>query len=283
MWSAWRSSCAITWARTTSCSPPISRTSSATGPTRARSRAPLRRCSRRRAFRIAAGTCWSSSTSSRRLSAGKWGRRQEGAPLRPQPVRRALGRRLRRRRAAGRELGWDAALQPDSQLRRRDTYVLLAAAFEPPARRARPAPRQSRQPPPDGHRVVDRHHRRARSRPHAARGVGDTAVRLAGLRPARVKELEAGTRLMRARRRGGRGRRGPPGAPAAPPAGADLDRRRRSAHAADGRGVADGASSAPGRTRRISAWPWRRSGRGRSRTRSGGDPRGGNLPHGARG
>lgn len=29
-------------------------------------------------------------------------------------------------------------------------------------------------------------------------GVGDTAVRLAGLRPARVKELEAATRLMRA-------------------------------------------------------------------------------------
>ena len=29
-------------------------------------------------------------------------------------------------------------------------------------------------------------------------GVGDTAVRLAGLRPARVKELEDGTRLMRA-------------------------------------------------------------------------------------
>jgi len=29
-------------------------------------------------------------------------------------------------------------------------------------------------------------------------GVGDTAVRLAGLKPARVKELEAGTRLMRA-------------------------------------------------------------------------------------
>ncbi|MGH7314324.1 MAG: LLM class flavin-dependent oxidoreductase, partial [Candidatus Rokuibacteriota bacterium] len=25
-------------------------------------------------------------------------------------------------------LGWDAAFQPDSQLRRRDTYVLLAAA-----------------------------------------------------------------------------------------------------------------------------------------------------------
>ena len=25
-------------------------------------------------------------------------------------------------------LGWDAALEPDSQLRRRDTYVLLAAA-----------------------------------------------------------------------------------------------------------------------------------------------------------
>src|SRR5262245_59019580 len=29
-------------------------------------------------------------------------------------------------------------------------------------------------------------------------GVGDTAVRLAGLRPARVAELEASTRLMRA-------------------------------------------------------------------------------------
>ena len=30
------------------------------------------------------------------------------------------------RRAEG--LGWDAAFQPDSQLRRRDTYVLMAAA-----------------------------------------------------------------------------------------------------------------------------------------------------------
>ena len=27
-------------------------------------------------------------------------------------------------------LGWDAAFQPDSQLRRRDTYVLLAAAAQ---------------------------------------------------------------------------------------------------------------------------------------------------------
>src|SRR5213596_3075457 len=31
-------------------------------------------------------------------------------------------------------LGWDGAFQPDSQLRRRDTYVLLAAAARAPAR-----------------------------------------------------------------------------------------------------------------------------------------------------
>jgi 5,10-methylenetetrahydromethanopterin reductase len=97
-------------------------------------------------------------------------------------------------------LGWDAALQPDSQLRRRDTYVLLAAA-------ARVTERITLGPllanPVNRHPTVTASSiatidELAPGRVLLGWGVGDTAVRLAGLRPARVKELDAGTRLMRA-------------------------------------------------------------------------------------
>jgi 5,10-methylenetetrahydromethanopterin reductase len=97
-------------------------------------------------------------------------------------------------------LGWDAALQPDSQLRRRDTYVLLAAAARSTERitlgplLANPV---NRHPSVTASSIatIDE---LAPGRVILGWGVGDTAVRLAGLRPARVKELEESTRLMRA-------------------------------------------------------------------------------------
>jgi 5,10-methylenetetrahydromethanopterin reductase len=98
------------------------------------------------------------------------------------------------------QLGWDAALQPDSQLRRRDTYVLLAAAAQATERivlgplLANPV---NRHPTVTASSIatIDE---LAPGRTLLGWGVGDTAVRLAGLRPARVRELEASTRLMRA-------------------------------------------------------------------------------------
>ena len=97
-------------------------------------------------------------------------------------------------------LGWDAAWQPDSQLRRRDTYVLLAAAAHATDRitlgtlLANPV---NRHPSVTASSIatIDE---LAPGRVVLGWGVGDTAVRLAGLKPARVKELEASTRLMRA-------------------------------------------------------------------------------------
>jgi 5,10-methylenetetrahydromethanopterin reductase len=97
-------------------------------------------------------------------------------------------------------LGWDAAWQPDSQLRRRDTYVMLAAAAHATERitlgtlLANP---MNRHPTVTASSIatIDE---LAPGRVVLGWGVGDTAVRLAGLRPARVKELEDSTRLMRA-------------------------------------------------------------------------------------
>src|SRR5262245_48931633 len=97
-------------------------------------------------------------------------------------------------------LGWDVALQPDSQLRRRDTYVLLAAAARATERivlgtlLANPV---NRHPSVTASSIatIDE---LAPGRTLLGWGIGDTAVRLAGLKPARVKELEASTRLMRA-------------------------------------------------------------------------------------
>src|SRR5205807_8693678 len=96
-------------------------------------------------------------------------------------------------------LGWDAALQPDSQLRRRDTYVLLASAARATERitlgtlLANP---MNRHPTVTASSIatIDE---LAPGRVVLGWGIGDTAVRLAGLRPARIKELEESTRLMR--------------------------------------------------------------------------------------
>ena len=96
-------------------------------------------------------------------------------------------------------LGWDAALQPDSQLRRRDTYVMLAAAAEATSHimlgtlLANPV---NRHPTVTASSIatIDE---LAPGRVLLGWGVGDTAVRLAGLKPARMAELESSTRLMR--------------------------------------------------------------------------------------
>jgi 5,10-methylenetetrahydromethanopterin reductase len=97
-------------------------------------------------------------------------------------------------------LGWDAALIPDSQLRRRDTYVMLAAGAQATERimlgtlLANPV---NRHPTVTASSIatIDE---LAPGRVLLGWGIGDTAVRLAGLHPARVKELESSTRLMRA-------------------------------------------------------------------------------------
>jgi 5,10-methylenetetrahydromethanopterin reductase len=102
------------------------------------------------------------------------------------------------KRAEG--LGWDAAFQPDSQLRRRDTYVLMAAAARVTRRitlatlLANPV---NRHPTVTASSIatIDE---LAPGRTLLGWGIGDTAVRLAGLRPARVSELESSTRVMRA-------------------------------------------------------------------------------------
>ena len=98
------------------------------------------------------------------------------------------------------DLGWDVIWLPDSQLRRRDTYVMLAAAAQATQRiklgtlLANP---MNRHPTVTASSIatIDE---LAPGRTLLGWGVGDTAVRLAGLRPARIAELEAGTRLMRA-------------------------------------------------------------------------------------
>ena len=85
------------------------------------------------------------------------------------------------------ELGWDAALQPDSQLRRRDTYVLLAAAARATERivlgplLANPVNRH----PTVTASPIATIDELAPGRTLLGWGVGETAVRLAGLRPAR--------------------------------------------------------------------------------------------------
>ncbi|HXJ78435.1 MAG TPA: LLM class flavin-dependent oxidoreductase [Candidatus Methylomirabilis sp.] len=102
--------------------------------------------------------------------------------------------------ARAEELGWDAAFLPDSQLRRRDTYVLLAAAARTTTRIllapfiANPVTRH----PTVTASSIATIDELAPGRTLLGMGIGDTAVRLAGLKPARMHELEASTRLMRA-------------------------------------------------------------------------------------
>jgi 5,10-methylenetetrahydromethanopterin reductase len=102
--------------------------------------------------------------------------------------------------ARAEQLGWDAAFQPDSQLRRRDTYVLMAAAARATTRivlaplLANPVTRH----PTVTASSIATIDELAPGRTLLGMGIGDTAVRLAGLRPARMHELLASTRLMRA-------------------------------------------------------------------------------------
>ncbi len=95
-------------------------------------------------------------------------------------------------------LGWDAVFQPDSQLRRRDTYVLLAAAAGATARVnlgpfiANPVNRH----PTVTASSISTIDELAPGRTILTLGAGDTAVRLAGLRPARVAELADAARSI---------------------------------------------------------------------------------------
>jgi 5,10-methylenetetrahydromethanopterin reductase len=102
------------------------------------------------------------------------------------------------------ELGWDYALTPDSQLRRRDSYVMLAFAARATERiglgvlLANPVNRHY-SVTASSIATVDE---LAPGRTLLAYGAGDTAVRLAGLRPARVAELKRATELTRRLLRG---------------------------------------------------------------------------------
>lgn len=103
-------------------------------------------------------------------------------------------------------LGWDAAWLPDSQLRRRDTYVLLAAGAQATdsirlgTLLANPINRH----PTVTASSISTIDELAPGRASLGFGAGDTAVRLAGLRPARVREMEEAIVLMRRLLAGGR-------------------------------------------------------------------------------
>jgi len=97
------------------------------------------------------------------------------------------------------DVGWDCAFLPDSQLRRRDTYVLLAAAAQMTSEitigtlLANPMTRHPSVTASSIATVAEL----APDRTILSMGIGDTAVRLAGLRPARIKELESSVHMMR--------------------------------------------------------------------------------------
>ena len=97
------------------------------------------------------------------------------------------------------EVGWDCVFLPDSQLRRRDTYVLLSAAAQATSEitigtlLANPVTRHPSVTASSIATVAEL----APNRTILAMGIGDTAVRLAGLRPARIKELESSVHMMK--------------------------------------------------------------------------------------
>ncbi|MCY4619368.1 MAG: LLM class flavin-dependent oxidoreductase [Chloroflexi bacterium] len=96
-------------------------------------------------------------------------------------------------------LGWDCVWLPDSQLRRRDTYVLLAAAalatdlIDLGTLLVNPITRH----PSVTASSIATIDELAPGRVSLGFGAGDTAVRLSGLRPARVAEMEDAIVLMR--------------------------------------------------------------------------------------
>ncbi len=95
--------------------------------------------------------------------------------------------------------GWEAAFLPDSQLRRRDTYVLLAAAAIATEEivlgplLVNPITRH----PSVTASSIATISELAPGRTMLGCGIGDTAVRLAGLKPATVRELELSIHLMK--------------------------------------------------------------------------------------
>ena len=96
-------------------------------------------------------------------------------------------------------LGWDFAFVPDSQLRRHDTYVLLAFAARTTSTirlgplLANPVTRHA-SVTASSIATVDQV---SDGRAFLGLGIGDTAVRLAGLKPARVATLEGAVRMIR--------------------------------------------------------------------------------------
>ena len=96
------------------------------------------------------------------------------------------------------QCGWDAAFLPDSQLRRRDSYVLLAAAAQVTdtihlgTLLTNPVTRHPTVTASSIATVAEL----APGRTLLGTGIGDTAVRLAGLKPARMKELEESVVMM---------------------------------------------------------------------------------------
>ncbi len=96
-------------------------------------------------------------------------------------------------------LGWDCVWLPDSQLRRRDTYVLLAAAAQATdviqlgTLLVNPITRH----PSVTASSIATIDELAPGRITLGFGAGDTAVRLSGLRPARVAEMEDAIILIR--------------------------------------------------------------------------------------
>lgn len=97
-------------------------------------------------------------------------------------------------------LGWEYAFVPDSQLRRHDTYVLLAFAARTTST-IRLGPLLTN--PVTRHASVTASSiatvdQVSDGRAILGLGIGDTAVRLAGLRPARVATLERAARTIHA-------------------------------------------------------------------------------------
>ena len=95
--------------------------------------------------------------------------------------------------------GWDCAFLPDSPLRIRDNYVLLSAAAQNTSSiiigplLTNPVIRKPFVTASSISTVAEL----APGRTVLGMGVGDTAVRLAGLRPAKVKELEEAVHVIK--------------------------------------------------------------------------------------
>lgn len=96
-------------------------------------------------------------------------------------------------------VGWDCAFLPDSQLSSRDTYVLLAAAAQATKKitlgtlLVNPVTRHPSVTASSISTVAEL----APNRTVLAMGAGDTSVRLVGLNPAKIKELESSVNLIK--------------------------------------------------------------------------------------